>query len=78
MKRCYLCGIDSKIEEKSDGFLVQCPGPCGPYIITQKALSDLTKIHGRKQGTIDRVNALRQRDTEGLIRISHNAVAFVR
>jgi len=77
MKRCYLCGAESDIEEKVDGFFVQCTGPCGPYIISQIALNDLTKIHGRKQGAIDRVKVLRQRDEQRLIRISHDSAAFV-
>jgi hypothetical protein len=77
MRQCYLCEADSDIEEKIDGFLVRCTGRCGPYIITQKALDDLTSIHGRKQSAIDRVKALRQQDRERLIRISHDSVSFV-
>jgi hypothetical protein len=64
------------MEEQIDGFLVHCIGDCGTYIITQIALNDLSKIHGRKQGTIERMSALRKRDMHRLIRISHDSVSF--
>jgi hypothetical protein len=77
MKQCYSYEVDSDMEERIDGVLVRCTEPCGPYIITHKALNDLIEIHGRKQGAIKRVKALRQRDRERLIRISHDSVSFV-
>lgn len=78
MEPCYLCGISSHTEKEIDGVFVQCTGPCGPYIITPRALDDLTKIHGRKQSVIDRLRILRQQDQESRIRISHDSVSFVR
>jgi len=77
VKHCYLRAASSEIQEELDGFFVQCTGPCGPYIITPKAIDDLIKIHGRKQGVIDRLKVLRQQDQERRIRISHDSVSFV-
>jgi hypothetical protein len=74
--KCYLCEANSDIEKKIDEFLVRCSGACGPYIITQIALSDLSMIHGRKQGAADRVSALRKRDAHRLIRVDHDSVSF--
>ena len=42
--KCYLCEANSDIETKTDGFLVHCSGACGPYIITQIALHDLSRF----------------------------------
>jgi len=77
MNQCCLCSAESEIEGKADGFLVYCPGMCGPYVITQKALNDFDKIAGRKQGAIDRVQILRRQDRTRLIRISHDSVVFI-
>ena len=77
MKQCYLCGASSDIQEEFDGFFVKCTGSCGPYIITRRALDDLTKIFGRKQSAIDRVKVLREQDKVRRIRISHDSVSFV-
>lgn len=77
MKQCYLCPASSYIQEEVDGSFVKCTCPCGPYIITPRALDELTKIHGRKQSVIDRLEVLRQQDQERRIRISHDSVSFV-
>jgi hypothetical protein len=76
MEQCCLCGAGSDIHEESDGFFVKCTGSCGPYIITRRALKDLTKIFGRKQSAIDRVKEKREQDKERVIRISHDSVSF--
>lgn len=76
MEPCYLCGMSSHTEKEIDGIFVQCTGHCGPYIITQSGLDDLKKIHGRKQGVIDRVELLRQKDKNRRIKISHDSVSF--
>jgi len=77
VKHYYLCAASSEIQKELDGFFVRCTGLCGPYIITPIALDDLIKIHGRKQGVIDRPKMLRQQDQERRIRISHDSVSFV-
>ena len=76
MEPCYLCEKESNTKKETDGIFVQCEGPCGPYIITQHAINDLKKIHGRKQGIIERIKLLRERDRNRRIRITQDSVSF--
>jgi len=76
LDQCYLCKEISGIKQEADGYFVNCPGSCGPYLITPKGLIDLDRVKGRRYDVVKYLKELRQKDKDHRIIIDSNSVSF--